>query len=49
MTLFRRLLLLLRRGQFRSELDEEMSFHRAQAEQEFPAAPPPASSATPKS
>jgi len=35
MTLFRRLLLLLRRGQFRSELDEEMSFHRAQAEQEF--------------
>jgi predicted permease len=33
--LFRRLSLLLHRNRFRSELDEEMAFHRAHAEQEF--------------
>ncbi len=32
---FRRLGLLLRRRKFRSELEEEMAFHRAQAAQEF--------------
>ncbi len=35
--LLRRLWLLLRRDRFRSELDEEMAFHRAQAEKEFTA------------
>ena len=30
-----KLILLVRRGRFRSELDEEMAFHRAQAEREF--------------
>jgi len=34
---FRRLRLLLRRNRFRSELDEEMAFHRAQAEKDFTA------------
>ena len=33
--IFRKLQLLLSRGRFRSELDEEMAFHRAQAEKEF--------------
>jgi putative ABC transport system permease protein len=32
-TLLRKLVLLLRRDRFRSELDEEMAFHRAEAEQ----------------
>lgn len=32
---FRRLALLVRRDRFRSELDEEMAFHRAQVEKEF--------------
>jgi predicted permease len=32
---FRKLALLARRGRFRSELDEEMAFHHAQAEREF--------------
>ena len=36
--LFRKLSLLVRRDKFRSELDEEMAFHRAQAEKEFTAA-----------
>ena len=36
--LFRRLALLLRRDRFRSELDEEMAFHRAEAEQNLIAA-----------
>ena len=35
---FRKLGMLLRRERFRSELDEEMAFHRAQAQQEFVAA-----------
>jgi putative ABC transport system permease protein len=35
--LWRKLELLLRRDRFRSELDEEMSFHRAQAEERFEA------------
>src|SRR5271168_3281768 len=35
MSLFRKLALLLRRDRFRGELDEEMAFHRAQAEKEF--------------
>src|SRR5580658_8816657 len=38
MSLFRKLALLLRRGRFGSELDEEMAFHRAQAQAEFEAA-----------
>jgi putative ABC transport system permease protein len=38
MSLFRRLLVLLRRSRFRSELDEEMAFHRAQSQNEFEAA-----------
>ena len=33
----RRLWLLVRRERFRSELDEEMAFHRAQAEKDFTA------------
>jgi len=33
--LFRKLGMLLRRERFRSELDEEMAFHRAQAEKDF--------------
>jgi macrolide transport system ATP-binding/permease protein len=33
--LFRRLALLFRRGSFRADLDEEMSFHRAEAEKQF--------------
>jgi macrolide transport system ATP-binding/permease protein len=33
--IFRKLALLLRRNRFRSELDEEMAFHRSQAEQEY--------------
>ena len=37
-SIFRKLQLLLSRGRFRSELDEEMAFHRAQAEKEFLAA-----------
>src|ERR1700738_2131896 len=32
---FRKLGMLVRRGRFRSELDEEMAFHRAQAAQEL--------------
>ena len=36
--LFRKLSLLVRRDKFRNELDEEMAFHRAQAEKEFAAA-----------
>ncbi|WP_263353906.1 ABC transporter permease [Acidicapsa acidisoli] len=32
---FRKLRILIRRDQFRSELDEEMTFHRMQAEKEF--------------
>jgi predicted permease len=32
---FRKLALLFRRNRFRSELDEEMAFHRAQAEKEY--------------
>jgi macrolide transport system ATP-binding/permease protein len=32
---FRKLSMLFRRDRFRSELDEEMAFHRAQAEREF--------------
>jgi macrolide transport system ATP-binding/permease protein len=32
---FRKLWMLIRRDRFRSELDEEMAFHRAQAEKEF--------------
>jgi macrolide transport system ATP-binding/permease protein len=35
---FRKLLLLFRRNRFRSDLDEEMAFHREQAEQGFIAA-----------
>jgi predicted permease len=35
---FRRLWMLVRRDRFRSELDEEMAFHRAQAETDFLAA-----------
>jgi predicted permease len=35
MTLLKRLLLLFRRGRFDAELDEEMAFHRAEAEREF--------------
>ena len=38
MTLFRKLWLLIRRDRFRSELDEEMAFHREQAERDFVAA-----------
>src|ERR1700733_11182646 len=38
MSLFRKLALLLRRGRFRNELDEEMAFHRAQSQREFEAA-----------
>jgi predicted permease len=34
---FRRLLLLVRRSKFRSELEEEMMFHRAQAQKDFEA------------
>ena len=34
-TIFRRLAFLVKRSRFRSELDEEMAFHRAQAEKEF--------------
>jgi putative ABC transport system permease protein len=37
MSLFRKLALLLRRGRFRSELDEEMAFHCAQSQKEFEA------------
>jgi len=37
-TFLRRLSLLFKRNRFRSELDEEMAFHRAQAEQDFLAA-----------
>jgi hypothetical protein len=33
--LIRKLSRLFGRNRFRSELDEEMAFHRAQAEQEF--------------
>jgi predicted permease len=33
--LWRKLALLVRRDRFRSELEEEMAFHRAQAEQQF--------------
>ena len=33
--LFRRLSLLIGRNKFRRELDEEMAFHRAQAEKDF--------------
>ncbi len=33
----KRLMLFVRRGRFRSDLDEEMAFHRAQAEREFAA------------
>ena len=33
--LFTKLMLLLRRGRFRNELDEEMAFHRAEAEREL--------------
>jgi macrolide transport system ATP-binding/permease protein len=33
--IFRKLAMLFRRERFRSELDEEMAFHRAQAEKEF--------------
>jgi putative ABC transport system permease protein len=36
--LFRRLWVLVRRGRFRSELDEEMAFHREEQEREFVAA-----------
>ncbi|WP_263353904.1 ABC transporter permease [Acidicapsa acidisoli] len=36
--LFRRLWMLVRRGRFRSELDEEMAFHREEQEREFAAA-----------
>jgi len=32
---FRRLWMLIRRNRFRSELDEEMAFHRAQAQRDF--------------
>ena len=32
---FRRLGMLVRRGRFRSELEEEMAFHRAEAEKEL--------------
>jgi hypothetical protein len=32
---FRKLMLLLRRNRFRSELDEEMAFHRSQSEKDF--------------
>ena len=32
---FRKLWLLIRRDRYRSEIDEEMAFHRAQAEKEF--------------
>ena len=32
---FRRLWMLIRRERFRDELEEEMAFHRAQAEKEF--------------
>ena len=35
---FRKLWLLIRRDRFRNELDEEMAFHRAQAEKDFLAA-----------
>ena len=35
MSLFRKLALLLRRDRFRSELDEEMAFHREQSQSEF--------------
>ena len=38
MSLFRKLALLLRRDRFRSELDEEMAFHRAQTQSELEAA-----------
>jgi putative ABC transport system permease protein len=37
MSLFRKLAWLLRRGRFRSDLDEEMAFHRAQSQKEFEA------------
>jgi macrolide transport system ATP-binding/permease protein len=37
MSLFRKLALLLRRGRFRSELDEEMAFHRAKSQRKFEA------------
>ena len=33
--IFRRLAMLVRRGRFRDELDEEMAFHRAQAEKDL--------------
>ena len=36
-SLFRKLAMLIRRERFRSDLDEEMAFHRAQAEKEFAA------------
>ncbi len=35
MSLLRKLALLLRRGQFGQELDEEMTFHREQMEREL--------------
>jgi macrolide transport system ATP-binding/permease protein len=38
MTFLNRLLLLFRRQRFHAELDEEMAFHRAQAEKDFVAA-----------
>jgi len=38
MRLFRKFWMLLRRDRFRSELDEEMAFHREQQEREFAAA-----------
>jgi putative ABC transport system permease protein len=38
MSLFRKLALLLRRDRFRTELDEEMAFHRTQSQKEFEAA-----------
>jgi macrolide transport system ATP-binding/permease protein len=41
----RKTLILFRRGQFRSELDEEMAFHRAQAEKELIARGVPATEA----
>ena len=33
--LWRKLALLLKRNRFRAELEEEMAFHRAQAEEQF--------------
>ena len=37
MSLFRKLMLLLRRDRFRSDLEEEMAFHRAEQQREFEA------------